>query len=187
MEEQSDKKEIKIAVSSEERIAGMLLTSLETFNQFMGIALGLEVESLVEENSFVVANRRATSLIKSVNALKQVIRIARPNISVMIDNKPSNEENKDVGLLQAVRQDLDEILKAIDMSELTSNINDDLIIEREIGCPYSQKVYRLSSNFWRLSRELEELYEEVYSVCLRNGLISPALEIKRRTKNNAIR
>jgi len=177
-------KEIKIATSSEDRISGMLFTSLEVFNQFMGIALGLELESMNEGNSFVIATRRASALIKSVNALKQVIRIARPNILMIVDSK---DPKNDVELMGAIRLDLDEILKTIDLAEITPSINDDLIIEKEIGYPYSHKIYRLSSNFWRLARELEELYEATYSICFKNGLISPAIEIKRRTKNNAIR
>ena len=181
-EDNNNTKEIRIPTSNEERIASILVSAVENFNEFLGISLGLEKESLGDPNSNQLCFRRVNSLIKSINALKQIIRIARPSILVTTNN----EEH--LGILKAIQLDLDELIRRKDLSEVTTSKADDLIISKEQNDgKYATTTFYLSKNFWDMVREVEELYECVYEVLLKNGLLTPLIKsIQRRSKLNEI-
>jgi len=181
--EDNSSDEIKIATSSEERVSGMLLSSLETFNQFMAIAQGLEDydKSNLGNSEYVIVNRRCEALVKSVNALKSAIRIIKPTLSQVVD---INLKDNDILELDAIKYFLDKILYKIDMAERTPTKTDDLIsvreIGREVGVEYSVKEYKITRNFWFLVKQLEELYDGTYSIILKNGIITPKIKKEQR-------
>ena len=187
MEEQSNTNEIKIARSSEERIAGMLLDALESFDKYMDIALGIEEYNNTGKSmsNSDIAWRRVYALIKSVNCLKQIIRKSRPTISQLVD---LNSTDNDAAKLNAIRMDCDDIIKKKESAEVSKTKDDDLIWEKIIpDGNYSRTIYKLSPNFWKLVRELEELYEETYSIILKNGLLTKKTkEIEGRRKQHEI-
>lgn len=182
MTEETNQPNIITPVTNQERIASILITSLENFNEFLGISLGLEKESLDDVNSNQQCFRRVNSLVKSINALKQIVRIARPSIIVATNNKEHLE------ILKAIQLDLDELISKKDLSEVTTSKDDDLIISKETNDgQYATTTFYLSKNFWGMVREVEDLYENVYEVLLRNGLLTPLIKpAERRSKLNAL-
>jgi len=180
-----DPSNIKVARTSEERVANLIIGSLETFDKFLGIALGLEEEQLEQVPNNIVVSRRVIALIKSANALKQVIRHARPTIAQLVDlTNPENDAEK----LGAIRLDCDEIIRKKESAEQTRTKADDLVWTKIIPeGNYSSIQDNLSPNFWRLVRELEFLYEETYSIILKNGLLTKLNKQEpRRTRLNEL-
>jgi len=175
-----EKKEIKVATSSEERVSSLLLDAIELHNKFMNITLGLEDEVFNYSGKEEI-NRRVQALVKSVNSLKQIIRIAKPTIYRVADlTKKDNPHS----LLDAVRKDCDEIIYQIDLSEKTKSKKDDMVYEKHTSDGhYGITEYKLTNNFWKLVRELEDYYEIVYFTLLDCGLITPVIkETERRKK-----
>ena len=192
--DEPNKEQIKIATSSEERVSGMLLDALETFNQFMSVAQGLEDydnSSLLTRGgneTYIITNRRCEALTKSANALKGVVRIAKPTLSQVVD---ISKEGNDIEELDAIKYYLNQILSQIDMAERTPTKQDDLVsikeVGNELGYNYSVKEYRLTRNFWNLVKQLEDLYDGTYSIILKNGLITPKIKPNQiRSKTNEL-
>jgi len=193
MEEHNNKpnEEVRVARSSEERIASMLLDSLENFNLYFNISLGIEEAQLsggdfggnVDKETVI---RRASALIMSLNSLKQIIRIARPILCEIIN---LTKKDNAIDILQEIREEVNEILERISYANDSVSLNDDLILEKmtPIG-NYAEYTYRLTKNFREVISDTEICYEEIYKIIFRNGLLT-SLKPKeeRRTKTNAIR
>jgi len=191
-EPKQSNKEVKIATSPEERVASMLLDALENFNKYLDIALGIEEGQLAGGDSkfgggvtYQTVSRRSTALIAAINSLKQVIRIARPNIEQVVDLTDPENDWADLGEARIL---VDRLLLRISRAAESETKTDDLVKEIEVSDgKYARYTYQLTSNFTEVITKIEWIYEGTYSIILKNGLLTELqIQAAKRSKLHGI-
>ena len=181
-------KDIRIPLSSEERLSNRTQDALDLVNKFIEIAAGLEEYTLTnlelefkDKASLVLCNRRFRALNKAYYALMNVIRIVLPYVRQI-------GADKEVDNLKEMRGDIMEAINQINLSKRTRKKTDDLIWEYEDNSgKYSTYSYATSPNFDKFFGILEEMYDDLYSILLSNNILTkPKNKVEERKKQHEI-
>ncbi len=199
MEEQNKQIKIENIGSS---ISSILLSVLKNHEDYMNVAhlggVNLAEQEALNRNSRV--KRQCSSLPRIIASQLSLIRISLSVVelesikewkskyptSTQRDLQPFGNEGSDYLSLLEIRKLLRYCDECYREAQWTNNVRDDFIEtiqqERENYAVFD-KV--LTKNFFLMLEELEETFENIYSILLKNGLITDIqTEIKTRSKSN---
>ena len=88
---------------------------------------------------------------------------------------PFNDDDNDYNELKAILYFLDKCEQKIITARKTKKLSDDFVLEKEDH--EGNIVLELSSNFFELMKELEESYEVIYEIMLKNKIVSSGITI----------
>jgi len=127
---------------------------------------------------------------KRFSSVAALTLLAATQKEMVIYTKPflmSKPDQKDYDVLKYVNSFLKQSERSLRLATWTKTKKDDFIEERE-NPNTRDKEYYLTENFYDILEDLEDSYETIFDIMLRNGLINATLEDKgRKPKNNAIR
>jgi hypothetical protein len=196
------KKEIKISeLSPSEKLGNMLLDSLEAHKSFMRLIRmgGIDTEQIetLEDNNRMLL--RVRSLIRVIAIQRELIANARPIVHhfnyTSWNQKYKSEEQKIKNTFENEDNDYNKLLfllnflkyaeQNIIMADQTKTLKDDFLIYKFDNNGNKKAI--LTSNFFEMAEDLEESFERIYSILLRNGLlITMITEQGKKLKSNEI-
>jgi hypothetical protein len=194
-----EEKQIRIPTPGE-KLSNILIDSLEVHQSYMrkvrtGCSNTEEAESISDNTRKMI---QARSLIRVISSQRELITNARPivyyqnNSDWLKEYKTSEEQtlhpfDKEVNSyykLLKILSSLKYLVGCIREADRTTSTTDDFIVKNLDGS--GGMVYDLTNNFYQMIEELENTYEKIYLILLKEGILTPLRKIAdvRRKQND---
>lgn len=198
MEEKNQ--EIRLA-TPEQKLANIILDSVERHQYYMRVVRmgGSSLEEIEKLNDNMRQQIRARSLNRVISFQRELITSSRPVVYFLCMKKwkeeykteelrtsnPFENEDNDYATLLLLLGFCKESEELIIKADKTKSLADDFIIW--VDDSSGEKEASLTKNFYDMVENLEDSYEELYGIMLRNGILVPTIKgEERRSKANAI-
>jgi len=91
------------------------------------------------------------------------------------EQNPFENEENDFNELIAILEFLDECEQKIIIAKETKSLDDDFVLEKEDSA--GSIILSLSPNFFKMRKELETSYREIYGILIRNRIVSSGISV----------
>lgn len=99
------------------------------------------------------------------------------------NNKFKNEDN-DYNELSAITMFLDECEQRIIVARRTKSFEDDFVLEKDDNV--GEITFELTNNFFKMLKDLEESFESIYSILIRNKIVSSGVSLNEEATDKEI-
>lgn len=196
-EHPKENKEIRI-VSPGERLAEIIVDTLETHQRYMRRCHGIAEDIEVMNNDARVLIR-VRAMVKVMHLQREMITNSRSVVYHKSKEQwlskyrspeeqashPFEKEKNDYSKLMFLLKALKSFVNAVRTADETPSLDDDFLRTTTNGVGVEQDT--LTDNYYDMVDDLEETYEQIYTIMLRNDLISKSVEQQdRRKKLNEI-
>lgn len=100
-----------------------------------------------------------------------------------LENKFEKEDN-DYNELSAIIIFLDECEQKIIIARRTKSFKDDFVLEKDDNV--GEVIFELSEHFFKMMKDLEESYESIYSILIKNKIVSSGISLSEEATDKEV-